>query len=308
MIEYLISIIFVLSLAIASGGVLLASHLRTTYKTDFLSSLLFFQVFWFTFGFYAIWGQIITVTLFKSLVEPEHLVKITNITIFMASPFLLFAWLMFMKMAREITGRKTGISFIATFISLNFLLVPGIGYFLTMLAGIEIIFMVKYGFIILSILYTIVGTHSLLSAKKRKSKLRYADMKNISSGLILIMFLQNTVLFFFDNNIYITLAFIILYYVFGGFLPVYFRYKTDLSTLLIPGENNLSFDLLCEKFEISKREKEVIHEICNGLSNQEIADKLFISLQTVKDHTHRIYGKTNCSSRAQLITLVNEND
>lgn len=308
MIEYLISIIFVLSLAIASGGVLLASHLRTTYKTDFLSSLLFFQVFWFTFGFYAIWGQIITVTLFKSLVEPEHLVKITNITIFMASPFLLFAWLMFMKMAREITGRKTGISFIATFISLNFLLVPGIGYFLTMLAGIEIIFMVKYGFIILSILYTIIGTHSLLSAKKRKSKLRYADMKNISSGLILIMFLQNTVLFFFDNNIYITLAFIILYYVFGGFLPVYFRYKTDLSTLLIPGENNLSFDLLCEKFEISKREKEVIHEICNGLSNQEIADKLFISLQTVKDHTHRIYGKTNCSSRAQLITLVNEND
>jgi DNA-binding NarL/FixJ family response regulator len=71
-------------------------------------------------------------------------------------------------------------------------------------------------------------------------------------------------------------------------------------------DGNLTFDRFCSTFEISKREKEVIHEICKGLSNQQIADKLFISLQTVKDHTHRIYGKTFCTSRAQLIRMVNE--
>jgi DNA-binding CsgD family transcriptional regulator len=48
-----------------------------------------------------------------------------------------------------------------------------------------------------------------------------------------------------------------------------------------------------------------MQEICAGLSNQQIADKLFISLQTVKDHTSRIYYKTNCSGRAQLIAMVN---
>jgi DNA-binding NarL/FixJ family response regulator len=47
-----------------------------------------------------------------------------------------------------------------------------------------------------------------------------------------------------------------------------------------------------------------MREICNGLSNQQIADKLFISLQTVKDHSSRIYYKTNCTGRAQLITMV----
>jgi len=306
MTDYLISSLFGLALAIASGSILLASHLRATYKADFLTSLLFFQVFWFTFGFYAIWGQIIIVTLLKSLVEPDHLVKITSLILFMAWPFLLFAWLMFVKMTREISGRKTGISFIGLFLSLNFLLIPGIAYLLTIYPGIDVMTIVKYGFIILNSLYAIIGAYSMLSATKMQNRLKYADLKNISLGLLLIMILQNTVFYFYESSIYILLVFILLYNLFGGFLPVYFRYKTDLSKLLIPGENNLSFDLFCEKFEISKREKEVIHEICNGLSNQEIADRLFISLQTVKDHTHRIYGKTNCSSRAQLINMVNE--
>ncbi|HJX71209.1 MAG TPA: helix-turn-helix transcriptional regulator [Bacteroidales bacterium] len=306
MINYLITIIFGLSLAFASGGILISSHLRITYKTDFLSSLLFFQVFWFTFGFYTIWGQIILAALLKSLVEPEHLVKITNITIFMGSPFLLFAWFMFIKFAREISGRNTGGSFVALSISLSFLLIPGLGYLITLLTGIKVIDLVKHGFMILCILYTIIGTYVMLTVNKKQSRLKYNDIKDISLGLLLIMFLQNFMLFFYKSNIYIALAFIFLYYAYGAFMPVYFRYKADLSKLLMPGENNLSIDRFCEKFEISKREKEVIHEICSGLSNQQIADKLFISLQTVKDHTHRIYGKTNCISRAQLMRMVNE--
>jgi DNA-binding NarL/FixJ family response regulator len=58
------------------------------------------------------------------------------------------------------------------------------------------------------------------------------------------------------------------------------------------------------RHEISPREADIIREICNGLSNQEIADKLFITLQTVKDHTSRIYTKTNVRNRMQLMTLV----
>jgi len=52
----------------------------------------------------------------------------------------------------------------------------------------------------------------------------------------------------------------------------------------------------------------VIREICNGLSNKEISERLFISLQTVKDHTHRIYIKTNVRSRVQLINFLRELD
>ena len=68
----------------------------------------------------------------------------------------------------------------------------------------------------------------------------------------------------------------------------------------------LSLEDFCRKYDISPRETDIVREICNGLSNKEISDKLFISLQTVKDHTHRIYIKANVRSRVQLITLVKE--
>ena len=89
-------------------------------------------------------------------------------------------------------------------------------------------------------------------------------------------------------------------------MPIYIRYKSDLSKLLPENEMSESFEQFCKTFEISPRETEIVNEICKGLSNQQIADRLFISLQTVKDHTHRIYSKTNCTSRSQLIRMVNE--
>ena len=65
-----------------------------------------------------------------------------------------------------------------------------------------------------------------------------------------------------------------------------------------------SVEECAEKFGISGREKEVIELICKGKSNQDISDSLFISLQTVKDHIHRIYIKTGVKNRVQLSNLI----
>ena len=62
----------------------------------------------------------------------------------------------------------------------------------------------------------------------------------------------------------------------------------------------------CSKYSISPREKEVIELICEGCTNKEIAKSLFITLQTVKDHTHRIYTKVGVKNRVQLIKEVNK--
>ncbi len=59
-----------------------------------------------------------------------------------------------------------------------------------------------------------------------------------------------------------------------------------------------------DAFRISKREQEVILLICQGLTNQEIADTLFISLKTVKDHNYRIFQKTGVRNRVELVQLV----
>ncbi len=52
---------------------------------------------------------------------------------------------------------------------------------------------------------------------------------------------------------------------------------------------------------LSERELEVLHLIAEGLKNQTIADKLFISLHTVKVHAKRIYAKLEVSSRTQAV-------
>jgi LuxR family maltose regulon positive regulatory protein len=50
---------------------------------------------------------------------------------------------------------------------------------------------------------------------------------------------------------------------------------------------------------LSEREIEVVQLIARGLTNQEIAARLFLSLNTVKVHTRNIYGKLGVNNRTQ---------
>ena len=52
---------------------------------------------------------------------------------------------------------------------------------------------------------------------------------------------------------------------------------------------------------LSEREKEILMAICRGLSNQEIADELFISKRTVDKHRANILEKTGCKNTAALV-------
>lgn len=58
---------------------------------------------------------------------------------------------------------------------------------------------------------------------------------------------------------------------------------------------------------LSKREKEILFKICEGLSNQEIADNLFISKRTVDKHRANLLGKTNSKNTASLILFAIRN-
>jgi DNA-binding NarL/FixJ family response regulator len=58
---------------------------------------------------------------------------------------------------------------------------------------------------------------------------------------------------------------------------------------------------------LSKREKEILLKICEGLSNQEIAETLFISKRTVDKHRANLLGKTNSKNTASLILFAIKN-
>ncbi len=52
---------------------------------------------------------------------------------------------------------------------------------------------------------------------------------------------------------------------------------------------------------LSKREREILEKICEGLSNHEIADHLFISKRTVDKHRANLLSKTGSKNTASLI-------
>ena len=58
---------------------------------------------------------------------------------------------------------------------------------------------------------------------------------------------------------------------------------------------------------LSKREKEILLKICEGLSNHEIADHLFISKRTVDKHRANLLSKTQSKNTASLILYAIKN-
>ena len=66
----------------------------------------------------------------------------------------------------------------------------------------------------------------------------------------------------------------------------------------------MSFDELQRRYGITQREKDVIRLMCLGKTNQEIADDLNISENTVKKHAGNIYRKASVESRAELMEII----
>jgi DNA-binding NarL/FixJ family response regulator len=74
-------------------------------------------------------------------------------------------------------------------------------------------------------------------------------------------------------------------------------------------ETNDHFELdrgKLEKLGISPREYEVLELIAAGHSNQEIADRLFVSTSTVKTHVSNVLAKLDARRRTQAIQRAKE--
>lgn len=59
--------------------------------------------------------------------------------------------------------------------------------------------------------------------------------------------------------------------------------------------------LVKRSFSFSKREKEVLTLITSGFSSQQIAEELFIAVETVRVHRRNILKKTNCNNSSSLV-------
>ncbi len=76
---------------------------------------------------------------------------------------------------------------------------------------------------------------------------------------------------------------------------------TSTKTKVIVQREFVLNEVELNRLGISKRELKVLQLMAQGLSNQEIADRLFVSLNTIKTHASNLFLKLDASRRTQAI-------
>ena len=295
-------------------AIMLSNQLARKYKLPYLTSYFYYLIFLFVFGIYGIIGsRLIRVFLQNQGMEFQAIESVCLFFTYLGIPFLILSWYMFIRMSHEIVNRKIIPAFNLAFfgiLSLGFL---GFGLLLIKrdLLGenrYELIRSVMLtGFSSLTLL---VYAYSLVQLFIQSGKfLDRNDRTNIRFfGLIYVVFAAGTVLLLniSHRGIVFGYAFIMLLFAIH-LIPIFFLSMYLDKNFVEPvarQEFDRSLASFVSKYEISRRESEIVELICKGKSNQEISDSLFISLQTVKDHIYRIYLKTGVKNRVQLTNLI----
>lgn len=286
---------FFLSIAMVAGGMLLIFNKNgSKSKHPGFKYFQYFIILSYTFGFYALWGNIfIQFVPFK-----ENLDFFSRVITVMGIPFLFAGLLMQYFWIKSILIKPirsyfyliiiAALTIAAMFIYFNAdsLQLSTVTFFYRFLAAAIILvngltlgsyksnwLETPYRTFLMTIILLSAAAHVIFGFVKPDHKLDITD----------------TFVFFLTNT---TIAVVFIYW--------------STAPLLVTSPPGQLLDSFFEKYNITQRESEIILEIYKGKTNQQIADSLFISLQTVKDHTHRIYRKTFVKSRSQLSSLLRE--
>ena len=77
-----------------------------------------------------------------------------------------------------------------------------------------------------------------------------------------------------------------------------------LDTVMKEKEGTTSGAVSCEGVKLSAREVEIIQRVAEGMSNKEIADRLFLSVHTVTTHRKNIMSKLGVNNTAGLVMFA----
>lgn len=112
----------------------------------------------------------------------------------------------------------------------------------------------------------------------------------------------------FDHSFEIYIGFIAVIFTGLGIWLALKLSKPKIETVVVEKEvyvardENFVLDTsLVSQLELSKRELEILSLLAQGHSNQEIAEKLFVSLSTVKTHIQNLFEKLDVKRRTQAI-------
>ena len=291
-------------------GILISYQLYQLHQKQVLQILLYQQIFLFSFFIYGIWGNLAIREIISDLnLNADLNDKLAVFIPMLGVPFLMVSWFMLLKFGYNLNGitisRSFSYSYFPVFIIALFIpaLLVQKGYI--SIPGNPDLFIIRF----LVILNLSVHLFFIIPFLKSNEKTLLKEF-GFKRTRILIYFL-GVILYSFLLSVFNFYGFIstcisiILLFGINVFFPVYIKLNSKVRQSN-GSPDNMDFSAFCSYYEISKREAEIILEICTGKTNKAISEKLFITLQTVKDHNHRIYTKTGVKSRVQLSNLVRE--
>lgn len=306
---------FILTFIITTGlsviGIMVSYQLYQANQKPVFQILLYQQIFLISFFAYGIWGNMVLREIISDLNLSIDLNKRLSVFIpVLGIPFLVFSWFMLIRFAFMLNGIKITKRFSLLYFPLFFIAV----FVFVFLIQKEIILLPANSdlFIIYTLVFLNFAIHLLFLAPFvfTKKETQMVKETGFSKKFALLYFLgiilYSAVLCNYKIFDFISVCISILVLFAGGiFLPVIIKLKAKVvQEEDLEGYQN--FAEFCKLYEISKREAEIILEICTGKTNKAIAEKLFITLQTVKDHNYRIFSKTGVKTRGQLASLVRE--
>lgn len=74
-----------------------------------------------------------------------------------------------------------------------------------------------------------------------------------------------------------------------------------IKEIRVPAQDFVFNEKEAERLGLSKREIEVLEFMAQGMSNQEIADKMFVSLNTIKTHISNLFSKLEVKRRTAAV-------
>jgi DNA-binding CsgD family transcriptional regulator len=305
---------FVLCLGLTVASVLVSRQLVSTYASEFLRQHFYYLAAFHAFAFYGLWGQILTRGLLAALDTDAAAVEaVVGFLPVLGVPFLFVSWFMLVSMACSMFGQAFKpkwhslhavvfvLLLLSSWFAVSLLQAEPDSRFLS-LGFVEALTMIGLELIYYSSFLVLVWRAGAAAEGDKRRILRsFAAL--LTGGFIARSLLAAVVL------VDVRLGAVALLAVHASNLPalLYLRANGDRVFPPVKAETatKLGMDHVFEKYGVTKREQQVVQKICLGKTNKQIADELFISLQTVKDHTHRIYSKIGVNSRMQLVQMMN---
>jgi DNA-binding CsgD family transcriptional regulator len=308
-------ILLLVPLIAGAISVFFSFRLMKQYRIPFTGSYFYFMVFLYIFGTYGLAGAGVLQHLLTRMEVDQKVIHSAGLyAIFLGIPFLALAKFMFLRSILEFFQKKPYSFFIIIYFLLLTVAFVIYGVYMVRLTRFDLgdyqkLIQVQRWVFIAFVFATYLSAYILifLYSSELTDKPARDFIRVFGTWYMAFLVLSMTPLILTGYHAIFRQLFL-LFFLSWHLIPILFMNiylnKCSKPENELPEDFEIRLDAFAAEHEISKRECEVVRLICQGLSNQEISDTLFISLQTVKDHIHRIFVKTGVKNRVQLTNMI----